>query len=83
MHRYTIFGIHVHDHSKTAKEVQDILTEYGCNIQTRVGVHQVQDNTCSPNGVILIQFLGDEEKAGEFQSSLESVEGVEVQKMLF
>lgn len=44
---HIIVGIHVTDRMKNASEVQKIFTEYGCNIKTRLGMHEVHGNYCA------------------------------------
>ncbi len=55
---HIIIGVHVSGPAKNAVEVQKVFTEYGCNIKTRIGLHDVDDNVCSPSGVVLLEFYG-------------------------
>ena len=55
---HIILGIHIGDRLKKAADVQKVFTEYGCNIKTRIGLHDVDDRACSPSGVVLIEFFG-------------------------
>jgi len=80
---HVVLGIHVQDRVKKAPDIQKILTEYGCNIKTRIGLHEVSDNYCSGSGVILLEMVGDSNKADELASKLNSYDGIEVQKMVF
>ena len=80
---HIILGIHVSDRLKNAADVQKVFTEYGCNIQMRIGLHDVDDRSCSPSGVVLIEFFGSEEEASAMVARLDAVEGVGVQKMVF
>ncbi len=83
MDRHCILGIHVTDRVEKASEVQDLLTKYGCNIQTRVGLHKVDHDHCAPNGLILLELFGDESTCNELRDKLKALEGVEVQQMIF
>lgn len=80
---HIILGIHVTNRLKNAVDVQRVFTEYGCNIKTRVGLHDVDENVCSPSGVVLIEFFGSDAEAGAMMGKLNEVEGVHVQKMVF
>jgi hypothetical protein len=80
---HIILGIHVTDRLKNAVDVQKVFTEFGCNIKTRIGLHDVDANVCSPSGVVLIEFFGTDEEATAMMAKLNEVEGVVVQKMLF
>lgn len=80
---HLIVGIHVTDRVRNASEVQKIMTEYGCNIKTRVGLHHVDEKLCSPNGLILLEMFGDEALCMQMADRIAAVPGVDVQKMLF
>jgi hypothetical protein len=80
---HIILGIHVTNRLKNAVDVQKVFTEYGCNIKTRVGLHDVDANVCSPSGVVLIEFFGSDDEASAMMAKLNAVEGVQVQKMRF
>lgn len=80
---HIILGIHVTNRLKNAVDVQKVFTEYGCNIKTRVGLHDVSDNACSPSGVVLIEFFGSDDDAVAMMAKLSEVEGLQVQKMVF
>ena len=81
--RHIVVGVHITDRVKHAKTVQDLFTEYGCSIKTRIGLHSVSDNFCSPNGLVLLELAGDEKPVFELLEKIEAVEGVDVQKMIF
>ena len=39
-----IIGIKINDRIKEAGKVQQVLTDYGCSIKTRLGLHEVTDD---------------------------------------
>jgi hypothetical protein len=80
---HIILGIHISDRLKNAVEVQKVFTEYGCNIKTRIGLHDVDANVCSPSGVVLIEFFGTIPEAETMAAKVGAVEGVDVQTMVF
>ncbi len=80
---HIILGIHITDRLKNAAEVQKVFTEYGCNIKTRIGLHDVDASVCSPSGVVLIEFFGTNAGADAMAAKVGAVEGVDVQKMIF
>ncbi len=81
--KHLVFGIHITDRLKHVDLVQRLLTQYGCNIKTRLGLHEVSETFCSPNGLLLLEMIGDEKTCMELADKLNAVEGVEVQKMIF
>jgi hypothetical protein len=80
---HIILGIHVTERLKSAVDVQKVFSEYGCNIKTRIGLHDVDDRACSPSGVVLIEFFGTAAEADAMTAKLNEVEGVEVKQMVF
>ena len=80
---HCIVGVHITDRVKKAGEVQNVLTEYGCSIKTRIGLHDVREDYCSPNGVILLEILGGDAVCSQMRSRLSAIQGVQVQAMVF
>ena len=76
----TILGVHVAQRTKQTAKVQKILTDFGCSIRTRIGLHDAYENVCSPNGLILLEVVS---KAAELAAALARVPGVTVKKMVF
>ncbi len=83
MDKHIVVGIHVTERVKHAGEVQNVLTNFGCQIKTRVGFHEANDQVCSPNGLILLEMLDDEAQVSSMVAQLDAIEGVEVQQMVF
>ena len=79
-----IIGINVPSFVKNSGEIQKVLTEYGCSIRTRLGLHDVAEGICSPTGLILVDFINNEAKADEMiEKILKANPDVEIKKMLF
>jgi len=82
MEQHIILGVHITDRLKNAAEVQRLFSEYGCNIKTRLGLHEVH-NVCSPNGVVILEMYGDEKVCFDLADKLAAIRGIDVQKMVF
>jgi aspartate ammonia-lyase len=65
MDDYIILGIHVTGREEHAAEAQKVLTEYGCNIKTRLGLHEVNENLCYPR--IMADYRTEKDLLGECQ----------------
>ena len=76
----TILGVHVAQGTKPTAKVQKILSDYGCSIRTRLGLHDAGDGFCSPNGLILLEVVN---QAADLAAALAQVPGVSVKKMVF
>lgn len=78
-----IIGIRVTNRMKEAPKLQQLMSEYGCYIKTRIGLHEVQEDFCSENGIILLELFGDMKMKDEFEAKLNALEGIEMQRMVF
>ncbi len=81
-----IMGIQVGYRIEDAAEVQRLLTEYGCIIKTRLGLHETgaKGKECSDQGLIILEFLpGIEEEIMKFEEKLKQIRGIQVNKMEF
>lgn len=61
--------------TKEVPDVQAVLTDFGCNIKMRLGLHEAGD-VCSSQGLILLQLTGDEKELSEFEQKLNAIAGV-------
>ncbi len=61
--------------------MQACLTKYGCNIRTRLGIHDADATSCSPSGLVLVDVFGAETE--EFYRELQGLKGVGLQRMDF
>lgn len=73
-----IMAIKINDRPDHATNVQEILTKYGCNIKTRVGFHDVSEDQCSMDGLVMLQLFGKEKDIQALFDELDTVEGVKV-----
>ncbi len=81
--RIVILGIHITDRVSKVNNVQQILTDYGCSIKTRLGLHNIDENFCSTGGIILLEVIDKDGKAAELMAKLSAVDGIEVKDMIF
>ena len=79
-----IMGIQQSRRHETAKQVQDLLTKYGCIIKTRLGVHQSAEDSCSEQGLIILEFSNNSDQlVAELEEALSAISDVVVKKMEF
>ena len=83
MAEYTILGIYLSNRVNNAHEVQKVLTNFGCHIKTRLGLHPVSEEKCASFGLILLEIVGDQAEIQKFEAELKTIHGVEVKKMEF
>ena len=80
--KHLICGIHITKRLKHAIEVQEVLTEFGKYIKTRLGLHEPAAKG-GPNGLLLIEYVGSNASFNKFTKKLGAIAGVEVQQMVF
>jgi hypothetical protein len=78
-----ILGVHITDRKQEAGVVQKVLTQYGCSIKTRLGLHEVTQDHCSTEGLIILELIGDVDEMGKLEESLEKIPGTQTKKMVF
>jgi transposase len=76
-----VMGITINLRTAHAPSVQEILTKYGCIIKTRLGLHETDDNSCSEQGILLLQLKGNDEQIENLKKELLEVNGVSVNTM--
>ncbi len=74
-----IMAILIDKRSAAAPQVQEILTDHGCIIGTRLGLHEV--NGCSENGLILLTLCGDSTQIAQLEENLTALHRVQVKQM--
>ncbi|WP_408956307.1 hypothetical protein [Natroniella sp. ANB-PHB2] len=73
----TIVALQVDERDNFAPNVQHILTQYGKNIKTRLGLHNDDQN----QGLILIEFAGADEDLEHFEKELRQIEQLNFKTM--
>jgi hypothetical protein len=76
-----IMGILVERDPSVILPLQKILTSYGCNIRTRLGVNEVFFG--EPAGLIILELKGDNKQRTLLEKDLKALEKVHVRTMVF
>jgi len=78
-----IIGLMISDRIKEAGRTQLVLSKYAHLIRSRLGFHELNENTCSRAGVIVLHLTGNKEQWLDFEQEIASIRGLEMQKMSF
>ena len=62
----------------SAVKVQRILTEMGCIIKTRLGIHEDSTKECADIGLIILELTGSAEEKQNLVKKLEALSEVKV-----
>jgi metal-responsive CopG/Arc/MetJ family transcriptional regulator len=76
-----ILGILVERNHYVIASVQRLLTSYGCNIRTRLGVNEKFFG--EPAGLIILELKGDKEERSMLEKKLKDLKQVHVRVMAF
>jgi metal-responsive CopG/Arc/MetJ family transcriptional regulator len=71
-----IIIIHMHKRRDAAPKVQKALTDYGCIIKTRLGIHDGILDKCSDEGLILLEVVGLVSDMRALEKKLKACPGV-------
>lgn len=75
MEKETILLIRASKRRDNVDSLQKVLTEYGCIIKTRLGLHEA-GSVCSDEGLIILQLTGEAEETEKFERSLKELDGI-------
>ena len=72
----SLMAVKIGVRTQHASEVQSVLTKYGCNIRTRVGFHDTDENHCSTDGILILQLSGKEDEIKSMLNDLNTLHEV-------
>ena len=69
--------VKIADRPKSALRVQEVLTRCGCNIRTRLGIHEfAPECEGEDEGIIILEVTGKNEEIRLMREELEKIEKV-------
>lgn len=77
---YKVILVKIDHRSSEATKVQEILTQYGCNIKVRLGLHEVSKEFCANDGLVILEVEGSDKELSAMMDALNSVEYVQAIK---
>ena len=72
---YNVMTLLVNNRRQNAPKLQEVLTESGCIIKVRLGLHEAGD-FCSNEGLIILQLTGSKEEIVALETKLNELEGI-------
>lgn len=73
---YKVVLIKIDHRASEASRVQEILTDFGCNIKTRLGLHEVSNEFCANDGLIVLEVEGEKNILTDMLEKLNAVQHV-------
>lgn len=74
---YKVVLIKIDHRATEATRVQGILTDFGCNIKVRLGLHEVSKEFCANDGLVILEVEGE---AGIIQEMLDKLNAIDYVK---
>lgn len=75
MENHNIMVVKVNHRLHQAEALQKVLSEYGCSIRTRLGLHEAGD-ACANDGLIILQLVEGQADLDNFTADLSKLEGI-------
>jgi hypothetical protein len=76
----SLLVLRINDREDTALKIQQVLTNHGCKIMTRLGLHDHGENgVCSPCGTMVLHLSCTKEECRAVEADLVKIEGVRAQ----
>jgi hypothetical protein len=71
-----IMSVLVDSRTNAALDIQKVLTDNGCVIKTRLGIHEAAVGSCSDVGIIILNLTGTDKEIASLENELNSIKGV-------
>jgi len=76
---YKVILVKIDHRSSEATKVQEVLTQYGCNIKVRLGLHEVSKEFCANDGLVVLEVDGKTEDISAMILALNAIDYVQAQ----
>ena len=76
MSYYYVIGIRMDNRVGNASALQQALTKNGCKIKARLGLHEVSEDLCATDGLIILQPYGEKQEIEQLVKDLNLLEGM-------
>lgn len=76
MSYYYVIGVRMDNRINNASGFQQVLTDNGCKIKARLGLHEVSEDLCATDGMIILQPFGEKAEIEQLVKELNQLDGV-------
>lgn len=73
---YYVIGVRMDNRVSNSLKLQEALTENGCKIKARLGLHEASEELCANDGLIVLQPCGEKEEVERLVKELNNLEGI-------
>ncbi|PYG89215.1 hypothetical protein LY28_01038 [Ruminiclostridium sufflavum DSM 19573] len=73
---YNVMSVLTNNRVENVNEMQQVLTESGCIIKTRLGIHDAGKDFCSNEGLIVLHLIGSDYEISSLEKKLNEIPGI-------
>ena len=77
----TVLVVLMRNRRDSALKVQKLLTDFGCIVKTRLGIHDGVSDKCSDTGLIILELAGKPKDKASLAARLNKISGVKVKSV--
>jgi hypothetical protein len=79
---YKLVIIKNENREESATRMQQMLTDFGCYIKVRLGLHDIPADVCSPSGLLVLEVVAEEGQIKDFVDQLNALPDVTAQMVV-
>lgn len=73
---YNVMTVVTNNRVENVALMQEVFTESGCFIKTRLGLHEAGDDFCSNEGLIILHLIGSDADITALEEKLNKIPGI-------
>jgi len=73
---YNVMSVLTNKRIQNVNDMQQVLTDSGCIIKTRLGIHDAGEDFCSNEGLIILHLIGSEDEISQLEEKLNDIPGI-------
>ncbi len=76
-----IMVVKIESRREDSTKVQEVLSNFGCSIKVRLGLHETE-NVCSEEGLLILQLSGERDEMRKLETALNEMDRVQAKLVL-
>jgi len=76
-----IMAVKIGSRREESPKVQEVLSQFGCSIKMRLGLHEAGE-VCSEEGVLILQLTGDTDELKKLEAALNELKSVQAKMIV-
>ena len=78
-----IIGIKIDKNVQDVIKIQEILSDYGNVIKTRLGINHLENDDTGLRGIIILELFGDKSEIKKMKKELKKINNIKIGKLVF